>query len=225
MAVRVVLDSPPVAKPASAAALNTSAGRTLSPSALFAAQARGDSAVPSLPAASTPMAPTAATQILSGGSGGGGSSVAPTPALTPADLDNYITNNYLYTSTANAGDRALQNYDASTLQGQQATEAQQAQKQGTLTQNLDNLGQQNAEDLAGRGLLNSGINFQNQDKINQQGAQGQNQIAQLLTDFINQRQTGREGQVAVNQAALNQQIAALTGQFNTQNNTTLNPGL
>ena len=163
-------------------------------------------------------APAAPAPMAGGGGGsGGGAAAAATQDFARPSLDDYIKNNFLYTSTENQNQRQLDNFDAQTLRGQQDVQATQALKQHNLQQNLNDSGQANAEDLAGRGLLRSGINFQNQDRINQQGEQGQNQIAQLLTDFVGNRQQGRQSQLTSNQAALNAQIANLTQQFNGQN--------
>lgn len=203
MASRLVLDVPPVNNQL----LQPNGGGLLAP------PSRGYAGAGAVPKSTSPVAP----DVIGGGGGGGGSAVAATQAAAAPSLDDYIKNNFLYTSTADQNQRQLDDFDAQTLKGQQDVQAQQALKQQNLQQNLNDAGQANAEDLAGRGLLRSGINFQNQDRINQGGEQQQNQIAQLLTDFTGQRQTGRQQQLTANQAALNAQIAALTQQFNGQN--------
>jgi hypothetical protein len=155
-----------------------------------------------------------------GGGGGGGS--APAPAMAAAatqvaarpSLDDYIKSNFLYTSAKNQGDNALSDYNAGTIKGQQNVEADQGLRNNRLDQSLADQGNQNADNLAAHGLLRSGFNFQNQDKINQQGDVQRNNIANMLTDFLGARNTGQQAQVNSNQQALNNAISQLTTQFN-----------
>lgn len=159
-----------------------------------------------------------------GGSGGGGGGAAAAPVAAPAaapivhpSLENYINSNFLYTGQQNQNDMNLQNFDAQTLKGRQDTVATQGLREHQLQQNLNDSGQANAEDLAGRGILRSGINFQNQDKINAQGAVQHNAIADLLTQFNGGRDSGRIAQQNANQQALDAKIQQLTQAFNTTN--------
>ena len=147
----------------------------------------------------------------------GATAAASTPATAPPSLNDYIKNNFLYQSQDAANQRSMDNYNAQTLKGTQDVQAQQALKDQNLQQSLADQGNQNANSLAAHGLLRSGFNFQNQDKINAGGMQQQNGINQLLTDYTGQRQTGALSQQDANAAAMNKQIQALTQAYNTQN--------
>jgi hypothetical protein len=174
--------------------------------------------------APAPQQQAPAPQQQSFGGGGGGGAMAPagaapmaaaaTQAAARPSLDDYIKSNFLYNSTKAQGDNALSDYNAGTLKGQQNVVADQGVRNNRLDQSLADQGQQNADSLAAHGLLRSGFNFQNQDKINQQGDMQRNNIANLLTDFIAGRNTGQQAQVNSNQQALNTAISNLTTQFN-----------
>jgi hypothetical protein len=180
---------------------------------------------PAAPAPAPQQQPPAAMQQQGGGyggGGGGGGGMAPSPAAAAAatqaaarpSLDDYIKSNFLYNSAKNQGDNALSDYNAGTIKGQQNVEADQGLRMNRLDQSLADQGNQNADNLAAHGLLRSGFNFQNQDKINQQGDVQKNNIANMLTDFLGQRSTGQQAQVNANQQALNTAISNITTQFN-----------
>lgn len=172
------------------------------------------------PAAAAPtyQAPAAAQQALGGGGGGGGGAAAAAPVAAPVkpSLSDYINSNFLYQQAQGQGNDALANYDAATTQGQQATQAEQALKDTQLQQSLGQAGQASADSLAAHGLLDSGVNFQNQDKIDQGGVVQQNAIDSLLTNFLQGRQTGRLNQQQANNTALNGIMNQLTQQYNGQ---------
>ena len=166
----------------------------------------------------------AAPRMQAGGGGGGGMGGAPAAATAAAarpSLSDYINSNFLYQQQQGANDDSMTNYDAQTMKGQQDTEATQALRGNDLRQNQDQAGNANANDLAAHGLLNSGINFQNQDRINAQGVNQQASIDNLLSDFISGRQQGRQTQGNANRQALNGVMNQLTQQFNTQNAATI----
>lgn len=166
----------------------------------------------SLPPAS-PLSP--ATPSGGGSGSGGGTIAAPAAPAAPAmTLDQYIKNNFLYNQTQAAQSNALSNYDANTLKGTQDTQALQSQRESQLQQTQADAGNANANNLAARGLLRSGINFQNQDKINATGAQAQNGIDNLLTNFVGAQQGGRANLVNQQQQALNTVLGQVMQQFN-----------
>lgn len=159
---------------------------------------------------STPYPPP--PTVMGGGGGTTFASAASSPA--PMSLEDYISGNFLYNSQEGENSRMLQDFDAETLRMQQETEAQQNLQRSVLQQVLNNMGIESAGGLASRGLLRSGINFQEQDKINQYGVQQENGIAQMLTGLLSQRTGGRLSQEQANRQALNQVINQLTSQFN-----------
>jgi hypothetical protein len=162
--------------------------------------------------------PVAPAPVLGGGGGGGGRSGGAAAAAAPAlTLQDYINSAFPYVQQQQTNGLNLQDFDAGTLQQQQQTQAQQDLQSSQLQNSLDTMGLNSAGDLASRGLLRSGLNFQAQDKINQYGVQQHNQIAQEMTDLVNQRAQARLQQIQANNAALNNVIASLTSQFNGQN--------
>jgi hypothetical protein len=182
--------------------------RVATPAAL-AGSATQQAAAPSLA-----ISPTTAT-------GGSGAVSAATTAAAAPSLSDYINSNFLYQQQQGVNDNALANYDASTLKGQQDTQAEQALRNQQLTTSLNDAGTTNAEDLAAHGLLRSGVDFQNQDKIDAQGVTQKSAIDSLLTNFLSQRDTGRLTQQQANQQALNSVMNQLATQFNTQNQATV----
>ena len=164
---------------------------------------------------------SAAPQMQAGGGGGSAPAAVATQAAARPSLSDYINSNFLYQQQEGANNDAMNNFDAQTLKGQQDTQATQALRGHELQQNQDQAGNANANDLAAHGLLNSGINFQNQDRINAQGANQQSSIDNLLSDFISGRQQGRQTQGNANRQALNGVMNQLTQQFNTQNASTV----
>lgn len=178
--------------------------------------------VPNLqaPAAAAPQATPAAAQpanavqaLLSGGGAGGGSAVAAGGVAAAPSLSDYINNNFLYQQQQGSNADALNNYDADTLAQTQETQGQQAVREQQLGQQQNQLGQSNADNLAAHGLLDSGINFQNQDKINAAGNTQQSAIDSLLTNLTQQRQSGRLTQQQANQTALNTVMNQLAQQY------------
>lgn len=163
----------------------------------------------------------AAPQMQAGGGGGSAPAAVATQAAARPSLSDYIDSNFLYQQQQGANNDAMNNFDAQTLKGQQDTQATQALRGQELQQNQDQAGNANANDLAAHGLLNSGINFQNQDRINAQGVNQQSSIDNLLSDFISGRQQGRQSQGNANRQALNGVMNQLTQQFNTQNGSTV----
>lgn len=173
---------------------------------IYAAAATPAPAVAAAPAAN------AVQSLLSGGGSGGGASGATSPAAAPS-LQDYINSNFLYQQQQGQNDDALNNYDAGTLQQTQDTQAQQALKDQQLAQQQNQLGQTNADNLAAHGLLDSGINFQNQDKIDANGNTQQAAIDSLLTNLTATRAQGRVTQQQANQTALNTVMNQLATQY------------
>lgn len=182
---------------------------------------------PAAAAATPPPTPLPSPIHTMGGGGGGGFSggggiaqpaaaaaAPPVPAVPRPSLQDYISNNFLYNSTKAQGDNALSDYNAGTLKGEQNVQGDQALKLNNLQTSLNDAGTQSADNLAAHGLLRSGFNFQNQDKINQQGDIQKNNIANMLTDFLGQRAQGQQQQVNANQSALNNAINNITTQYN-----------
>ena len=180
---------------------------------------------PSQPIVQQATQQAAAPQMQSSGGALAGAGSAPAAVATQAaarpSLSDYINSNFLYQQQNGAGNDAMANFDAQTLKGQQDTQATQALRGNELQQNQDQAGNANADNLAAHGLLNSGINFQNQDKINAQGVNQQSSIDNLLSDFISGRQQGRQTQDSANRQALNGVMNQLTQQFNQQNAATI----
>lgn len=169
-------------------------------------------------AAATPAAAPAANAVqalLSGGvSGGGGASSAGVGGAAAApSLQDYINSNFLYQQQQGVNNDSLNNFDADTLAQTQETQAQQALKEQQLGQQQNQLGQTNADNLAAHGLLDSGINFQNQDKIDANGNQQKSAIDSLLTNLVSTRAQGRLTQQQANQQALNTVMNQLSQQF------------
>lgn len=152
----------------------------------------------------------------SGGGGGGGTVAAATQAVVRPNLTDYINGNFLYQNANNEANRSLSDFDADTNRQQAIVAADQAQKEQSLKQQLADAGIQSAEDLAGRGLLRSGLTLQAQDKINQQGQQQENSIQDLLTNFLSGRQTARLSQEAQNRQNIAAAVSQLTNQYANQ---------
>jgi hypothetical protein len=163
--------------------------------------------------APAPVANAAQALLSGGGSGGGSAGGATSPAAAAPSLQDYINSNFLYQQQQGANDDALNNYDAQTLQQTQDTQAQQALKEQQLSQQQNQLGQTNADNLAAHGLLDSGINFQNQDKIDANGNTQQAAIDSLLTNLTSTRAQGRVTQQQANQTALNTVMNQLAQQY------------
>jgi hypothetical protein len=165
------------------------------------------------------MVQAAQQAALGGGEGGGAPAAAPAPAPEPApappvierptvNLEDYIKSNFLVQQQRGEAERLTNDFDAETLRGRQETTAAQGLRSSDLTRKLGVLGQNSAEDLAGRGLLRSGINFQQQDKINAEGVVQRSAIDQLMTDFNTKRISGRANLQASARARENEAIQA-----------------
>lgn len=152
----------------------------------------------------------------SGGGGGGGSAAAASVAAARPSLQDFIKNNFLNQQAIDEGNRRLGEFDADTTRQRGLVAADQALRRTNLQQNLDDQGEQNAETMAARGLLNSGLTFQNQDKINQFGNNQRGVIDQLLTTFQTNRAGQRAQQEAANRAAIQDAIAKITDQYAAQ---------
>lgn len=154
------------------------------------------------------------------GGGGGGGGAAPAAAATAAAarpaLNDFINNSYLRQQAVDEGGRRLGEFDADTTRQRGLVTADQALRRTNLQQNLDDQGLQNAETMAARGILNSGLTFQNQDRINQYGNNQRGVIDQLLTTFTNNRAGQRAQQEAANRQAIQDAIAKVTDQYAAQ---------
>ena len=145
-----------------------------------------------------------------GGGGGGGSSV---PAPKPPSLDDYIADNPLYVAQQNENSLLMDEFNDQTrfLRGEVRDDV--SKRRDALARVLTDLGTENANDFAGRGLLRSGLSFQGQDKIDQQGEEQRLTIDEMLSDFIAQREQERLAQQATNRGALNNVIQQITDQY------------
>lgn len=151
-----------------------------------------------------------------GGGGGGGAAVAATAAAARPSLQDYISGNYLYKQAGDESTRRLGEFDADTGRQRGLVQADQALRRNQLKQTLDDQGESNAETMAGRGLLRSGLTFQNQDKINQFGNQQNSVIDQLLGTFAANRASQRSQQEAANRQSISDAIAKITDQYTNQ---------
>lgn len=151
-----------------------------------------------------------------GGGGGGGSAAAATVAAARPSLTDFINGSYLRNQAVDEGNRRLGEFDADTTRQRGLVSADQALRRTNLQQNLDDQGLQNAETMAARGILNSGLTFQNQDRINQFGNNQRGVIDQLLTTFQNNRASQRQQQEAANRQSIADAIAKITDQYATQ---------
>jgi len=150
-----------------------------------------------------------------GGGPGGGATAAPVaPAAPQMSFDDFVAKDFGYTQTKNENSRRLQDYDAETLRSQQETEAEQEMRRAALDETLTTMGGDWANDAANRGVLRSGLYLQGQDQVDQQGVEGNQDIDQLLTNLISQRQGGRVQQEATNRGALNDVLSQLSQKFN-----------
>lgn len=154
-------------------------------------------------------APAAGPAIVSGGG-----RAAPQPA--PITFDDFVKNDFFYNQRLAENERLLSDFDAETLRMQQETEARQQLQRQYLAERLADMGIASAGDQAARGMLRSGSTFQKQDRINQYGAKEENTIAQLLTDLLSERTSGRVAQEQANRAAINQVLQQLASRFNSE---------
>lgn len=150
-----------------------------------------------------------------GGGGGGASAAVAAPVPQRMSLQDYIANDFTRRQEEEAANRRMTDFDADTMRQRQFVEQDQTMKRNELGRDLGQAGIENAETMAGRGLLRSGGTFLNQDKINQQGVEKEANIADLLTKFISDRGQGRLSQEAANRQAMNERLANITNQYNT----------
>lgn len=106
-----------------------------------------------------------------------------------------------------------QEFEAETGRLRGETEREQGVRRQKLQTDLGEMSLDSSEDLASRGLLNSGGLFLNQDKINAEGAQRENGIAELLTNFLSQRGQGLTQLQSQGRNALNERINQITQQY------------
>jgi hypothetical protein len=151
-----------------------------------------------------------------GGGGGGGSAAAATVAAARPSLQDYIANNFMKQQADQEGQRRLGEFDADTGRQRGLVQADQRLRQTNLQQTLDDQGESNAETMAARGLLRSGLTFQNQDKINQFGNQQRGVIDNLLSSFETNRASQRVQQEQANRQAIADAISKITDQYTTQ---------
>jgi hypothetical protein len=140
-----------------------------------------------------PKPPATTPPILGpvGGGGGGGGAmpgIGGTPTMT---LEKFIQNHILRQQAENEAQRSLEDFDAETLRGKQETEADMAVREQDLDMQLADMGRDSAGDFASRGLERSGLMFQRQDRINEEGVRRRGDISDLLTQFIGDRGRGR----------------------------------
>lgn len=151
-----------------------------------------------------------------GGGGGATAAAAAAPIKIPT-LDQFISGDFGYNQTKQENDRRLNDFDAETLRGRQTTEADQNMRRTALQQVLQDAGGDWASDSANRGLLRSGLYQQGQDRfVDQRGVQGNQDIDQILTQFIQQRGSARVDQEAQGRSALNDVLSQLSQRYNQQ---------
>ncbi len=129
-------------------------------------------------------------------------------------FDQYVSGDFGYNQTRNEGDRRLQDFEAQTLLGRQQTESDQNMRRSALQQTLSQMGGDWANDAANRGILRSGLYLQGQDKVDQQGVQGNQDIDQLLSQFITGRQSEKVNLEQQNRSALNDVLSQLSQKYN-----------
>lgn len=165
-----------------------------------------------------PPAPAPAPMLGGGGGGGmGGGAAAPAPRPPSMNLEDFIQNHFLKRQTENENARALEDFDAETLRMRQQTEGDMEMSRQDLQRDMDDMGLENAGSFAARGLDRSGLVFQGQDRINEEGQRRGMQIQEMLTSLLGSRGQGRIQQQRSGEQLLNQRIAELTRQFNEQN--------
>lgn len=150
-----------------------------------------------------------------GGGGGGGGAAGAVGAIAVPSFDQYIANDFGYRQAENENTRRLNDFDAETLRGRQQTEAEQGLRRTALQQVLQDAGGEWAGDTADRGLLRSGLYQQGQDRfVDQRGVQGNQDIDQLLSEFISNRGAGRIQEEASGRNALNEVLSRLSADYN-----------
>lgn len=168
-----------------------------------------------------PVAPVVAAPVYEeagGGYGDGGGYAAPAavaPVVQKPDLNTWLQQNSLAQQQEQENQRLLQDYDAQTARDRRITEADQGLRFKALDQQVNEAGLANANDMASRGILRSGLTFQAQDQINANAAKQRSSIDDILSDFINSRQSGRVDQEAKNRAAIAEARQKAIDQYNT----------
>jgi hypothetical protein len=168
-------------------------------------------------AKSAPVAPVAAPitsyspSYDDGGSVGGYSApVAPPPRRSLADV---IASDFGLRQQQEENARREGEFDLETGRLRGETEREQTVRRGELQTDLGDMSLDSSEDLAGRGLLNSGGLFLNQDRINAEGSKRENSIAELLTSLLADRGSGRTQLQAQGRNAYNERMNSLTSDY------------
>lgn len=166
--------------------------------------------------AAQPAAPVY-EQVAGGYAGDAGYSAPPAvaPIVQKPDLNSWLQQNSYQQQQQQENDRLLQDYDAQTARDRKITEADQGLRFNALNQQVNEAGLANANDMASRGILRSGLTFQAQDQINANAAKQRSSIEDILSDFINTRQSGRVDQEAKNRAAIADARQKAIDQYNT----------
>lgn len=169
------------------------------------------------------VAPDASGGYSGGGGGGGGGlgggggvGASDVGISTPLTFDDFISKNFGYNQLRTEQGRQLSEFDNDTLRQRQLTEADQGLKRAALGKALSQMGSDWANDSASRGLLRSGLYLQGQDKVDQAGVTGNQDIDQMLTDLLGERGQGRVSLEQQQRAALNDVLSQLSQQFNKQ---------
>lgn len=167
------------------------------------------------PAAPAPVVNTQSYDD-SGSYGGdvGGYSAPAAPAPPPRrSLADVIAQDYGLRQQQEESLRREGEFDLETGRLRGETEREQAVRRGDLQEDLGDMSLDSSEDLAGRGLLNSGGLFVNQDRINAEGSKRENSIAEMLTNLLSERGSGRLNLQAQNRNAYNERMNALTQDY------------
>lgn len=161
-----------------------------------------------------PAAPVASASRAAGGGGGGGNVPPGNPVMS---LEDFIQNHILKRKADAEASRMLDDFDAETMRLKQETEADQAVRNQDLDMYLADAGRDAAGSLAARGLERSGLLFQAQDRINEEGVRRRSSIADLMTQLVGQRGRGRQEAERSARQMINQRIQQLSEMFNEQN--------
>lgn len=152
-----------------------------------------------------------------GGGNRGGAMPGETPSSPTLTLEDFIKNHILKRQADAEGGRMLEDFDAETLRRKQETEADMAVREQDLDSYLADAGRDAAGGLASRGLERSGLLFQAQDRINEEGVRRRSGIEDLMTNLVGERGRGRQETARNAQQLINERIQQLTGMFNGQN--------
>jgi hypothetical protein len=145
-----------------------------------------------------------------GGGGGIGTFAAPAPPPPPRrSLADVIASDFSLGQLRGEAARRESEFDMETGRLRGETERDQELQRGDLAEDLEQMSLDSSEDLAGRGLLNSGGLFVQQDEINADGERRESAIADLLTRLLTERGQGRTALQAQNRTLLNDRIAKI----------------